>query len=515
MIRPITVICWILALSAGLYLYRAKHEVELMDKHIEQIARETNDIRAESRHLLDDWIRLGEPEQLHKYSDEYLGLKTIAPTQFARLSDLPSRLPPPQADPVPEPPAPVAIATPDTRVASATPDTRVATATPDTRVATATPDSQAVTATDETEQADADDLPVPPIPPANLPSGTPLLTAVSLPGVTIPLQARPVTPRAAAAAETDQKPRADAHSADEPRGAPVPRQSVINPQGANAQPQGAQGANGQALEGAAAQPRDPPPSQAQRAPAASGWQPEPQQQAQLPPLRQPTRVSGMPPLQVQGARGGATGGASQWANQGTGQQGPNQPAPVTAQPVGKLIPWNTANGSAETRGTEPRREAQPRTAEAQPPAPRTAAAAAPYAGGQYAGGQYPGGQTPGGQYPGGQYPGGQTSAGQYPGGQYPVGPYPAGRYPGGQYPGGQTAAAPYPGGQYPPGRYPSGPTQTGSLLGTSSRPPAPLPLPSPLPVSAYYPRPYPPAPYPPAYPNGYPAPAPYPYAPGR
>ncbi len=99
MIRPITVICWVLALSAGLYLYRAKHEVELMDQHIDLIAKQTADLRAQSRGLLDDWIRLGEPEQLHKYSDEYLGLKTIAPSQFARLSDLPSRLPAPEPTP--------------------------------------------------------------------------------------------------------------------------------------------------------------------------------------------------------------------------------------------------------------------------------------------------------------------------------------------------------------------------------------------------------------------------------
>jgi hypothetical protein len=59
MIRPITMICWILALSAGLYLYRAKHEVELMDKHIDQIAKDTNNLRVESRRLMDDWIRLG------------------------------------------------------------------------------------------------------------------------------------------------------------------------------------------------------------------------------------------------------------------------------------------------------------------------------------------------------------------------------------------------------------------------------------------------------------------------
>ena len=99
MIRPITVICWVLALSAGLYLYRAKHEVELMDQRIEQIAKQTADLRSQSRRFLDDWIRLGEPERLHKYSDEYLGLKTIAPGQFARLSDLSARLPSPEATP--------------------------------------------------------------------------------------------------------------------------------------------------------------------------------------------------------------------------------------------------------------------------------------------------------------------------------------------------------------------------------------------------------------------------------
>ena len=99
MIRPVTLVCWILALSAGLYLYRAKHEVELMDQHIDRIAKQTADLRAESRGLLDEWIRLGEPEQLHRYSDEYLGLQPISPAQFARLSDLASRLPATQPDP--------------------------------------------------------------------------------------------------------------------------------------------------------------------------------------------------------------------------------------------------------------------------------------------------------------------------------------------------------------------------------------------------------------------------------
>jgi hypothetical protein len=179
-IRPVTMICWILALGSGLYLYRAKHEVELMDKQIDQIAKETNDIRAESRHLLDDWIRLGDPEQLRKYSDEYLGLKAIAPAQFTRLSDLASRLPPPQADP---PPAAQEM----------------------TSEPAAVPPAEA--GTDNVNEADANELPVPPIPPP--------VNSVSLPAVTaVPLQARPVTPRVA----SEPKPHPiDAHVADEPR----------------------------------------------------------------------------------------------------------------------------------------------------------------------------------------------------------------------------------------------------------------------------------------------------------
>ena len=56
MIRPVTLVCWVLALCAGLYLYRAKHDVELMDQRIDQIARQTADLRSQTRRFLDDWI---------------------------------------------------------------------------------------------------------------------------------------------------------------------------------------------------------------------------------------------------------------------------------------------------------------------------------------------------------------------------------------------------------------------------------------------------------------------------
>jgi hypothetical protein len=243
MIRPITVICWILALGAGLYLYRAKHEVELMDKHIEQVARETNDIRAESRHFLDEWIRLGEPEQLRKYSDEYLGLKAVMPTQFVRLSDLPAHLPAPRADPV-----------------------------DGTVEATAQPEASPAAPGEDADEASSDELPVPPIPPAPT-----VLTAVTLPAVTAH----------AATAPADTAPADTAPSAIAPSGITPPLQArpvTLRPvvQGStNAQPARPAPAQG------------PPPAQAQNLPAPD-----------LPPLRAlGPRLSlrqGLPPLQAQG-----------------------------------------------------------------------------------------------------------------------------------------------------------------------------------------------------------------------
>ena len=93
MIRPITILCGALAFGSFIYLYYAKHEVELMDKRIVELGKQTDIQRAESRRRLDDWIRLGQPEQMRKYSDEYLGLQTIQPTQFVRLTELAARLP--------------------------------------------------------------------------------------------------------------------------------------------------------------------------------------------------------------------------------------------------------------------------------------------------------------------------------------------------------------------------------------------------------------------------------------
>ena len=389
MIRPITVICWILALGAGLYLYRAKHEVELMDKHIDQIAKQTSDLRAESRRLLDDWIRLGEPEQLHKYSDEYLGLKTIAPTQFARLSDLPNRLPTPRADPADTEPDAVAqssdpaagVPVPGASSADGIPSGSsggVSTA----GVQPATTDAGGGDA-DQVNAAGDDDLPLPPIPPAMVPTEV----AVTLPAVTAPpLQARPVTPRPAAAQPELDAARARAiaaaRAADEQkaaRPAPVmladprrtPGQPPAQDETAPGQPAWQAGAvllsTREELplqaQGVASQPQGLPPLQAQGLPQLRGPGYSP---IRAPAPGQPTapgfaRVSAPESSRApgQGFRQGQTQDAAQGPTQGYAQVPAQGRSLASGQPVGQPAYPPTAPRVADSRANEPQRDVRP------------------------------------------------------------------------------------------------------------------------------------------------------------
>ena len=297
MIRPITLVCWILALSAGLYLYHAKHQVELIDQQIDQIAKQTADLRVESRGLLDQWIRLGEPEQLHKYSDEYLGLQPITPTQFARLSDLPARLPPPQAEPT-EPP-PDAAAPPSDGISSgpASPSAaatdslsphEAATGDQISAVQSSAPEP-AVADQDRANAGDDGDLPVPPIPPAVIP----VARVSALAATTLPLQARPVTPRPADNPAPPDAARArnipPAHNADQTATLATrlaPGTTPIEPRQGAPGPGNAPGQSGVQEHGL-------PPLQAQGPRDAAGLPPlqaqAPTSQAMLRPTGQPSR----------------------------------------------------------------------------------------------------------------------------------------------------------------------------------------------------------------------------------
>jgi hypothetical protein len=334
MIRPITLVCWILALGAGLYLYHAKHEVELMDRHIDEIAKQTAQLRVESRGLLDEWIRLGEPEQLHKYSDEYLGLQPIAPSQFARVSDLAARLPPPQPDPPEDQADVVAQSSGSASAGVASPDDHPsgiqAGAVQLVPAAPAAADPESETATG------GDDIPVPPIPPATLPVATTTASAVTA----LPLQARPVSSRLADGQTEPERTRADASSpgTEEPH-AVAAKVTPATPGEPHQRPPGLINA-----EDPGAPARGLPPLQAQG----------------------PRDVAGLPPQQAQGPIGEMAPGPARVPAQGQeivrtpGQAGGSAIAGTPSQSGSRPADAHTADArTADNRANQQPRETRP------------------------------------------------------------------------------------------------------------------------------------------------------------
>jgi hypothetical protein len=105
MIRPVTLVCFLLACGSGLYLYSAKHRVQLVDHEIEKTVHATDELREQIRVLHAEWTLQNDPQRLQALADQFLSLKTLTPGQFTSLADLDKRLP---AVPAPEPTAPEA-----------------------------------------------------------------------------------------------------------------------------------------------------------------------------------------------------------------------------------------------------------------------------------------------------------------------------------------------------------------------------------------------------------------------
>jgi hypothetical protein len=115
MIRPFTCVCFLLACGSGLYLYQAKHRVQLIDHEIEKTVRATEELRAQTRVLHAEWTLQSDPQRLQALADQFLNLKTVTPGQFTSMADLDSRLPAvraPEPPPSEPPPVPVADAPP-------------------------------------------------------------------------------------------------------------------------------------------------------------------------------------------------------------------------------------------------------------------------------------------------------------------------------------------------------------------------------------------------------------------
>ena len=70
MIRPFTCVCFLLACGSGLYLYQAKHRVQMIDREIEKIVRATSELREQTRVLHAEWTLQSDPQRLQALSDQ-------------------------------------------------------------------------------------------------------------------------------------------------------------------------------------------------------------------------------------------------------------------------------------------------------------------------------------------------------------------------------------------------------------------------------------------------------------
>ncbi len=115
MIRPMTCLSLLAALGAGLYLYQEKHSAQLLDREINRSLKQAEQVRDRIGLLKAEWALLNEPERLKGLANQHLQLQSLVPGQFARLEDLPGRMPAPSdtqvnAAPIADVPPPAAAA---------------------------------------------------------------------------------------------------------------------------------------------------------------------------------------------------------------------------------------------------------------------------------------------------------------------------------------------------------------------------------------------------------------------
>lgn len=169
MIRPLTVICCVLAGGTVLYTFQAKHAVQLLDRQIEKTLADTASLREQSRTLKAEFTLRENPERLRTFADQYLSLKPMLPTQFATIAELDARLPAPRAMGA------------DTRGT----DT-IGAGTTDEPVEAPVASTPKIVATTENPTTTPDELPIPPLP---VPPPSVVLAIVQTPAVPKPAAA--------------------------------------------------------------------------------------------------------------------------------------------------------------------------------------------------------------------------------------------------------------------------------------------------------------------------------------
>ena len=82
MIRPFTLVCILLACGSGLYLYQAKHRVQMLDHEIEKTVRDTNERRERFACCTPSGRCKTIRSACKSWQISFLALKTVTPGQF-------------------------------------------------------------------------------------------------------------------------------------------------------------------------------------------------------------------------------------------------------------------------------------------------------------------------------------------------------------------------------------------------------------------------------------------------
>ena len=116
MIRPLTLVCALMAAGSGLYLYETKHAAQLLDRQIRQVREATDATLAHAGLLRTEYALLNDPERLGGLTAQYLpDLRSTQPQQWTSMTELDRRLPPvgaPTAEPSPLEPEAAPVAQP-------------------------------------------------------------------------------------------------------------------------------------------------------------------------------------------------------------------------------------------------------------------------------------------------------------------------------------------------------------------------------------------------------------------
>lgn len=100
MIRPITLVCALIAALSGLYLYHVKHATQLLERSITRTNQSIEAARERAGVLRAEWTLMNDPERLAELAGQFLKLGTVSPRQFTTVADLGTRLPPVRTLPV-------------------------------------------------------------------------------------------------------------------------------------------------------------------------------------------------------------------------------------------------------------------------------------------------------------------------------------------------------------------------------------------------------------------------------